>query len=417
MRPTIELLRLEPRARVFFAVLAQSALGTGAGYIALLLLAYERLPSAWAISLVLVADLIAPMLLGPVFGAAADRWSRRSCLVVADVIRGAAFLGLALVPSYPATVALAVVAGVGTGLFTPAGLAALPGLVVDRRLPAATSLYGAIADLGFTAGPALAAVVLIFASPESLMLANALTFAISAAVLARVPFASEPAAGVADGIDRKSLLREAREGIVATRGMQEIRVVIVASSAVLFCGGLFNVAELLFAREELGASAAGFSVLVALFGLGFVAGSLAGASGGDPTYVRRRFGAGLIVMGFGLLASGLAPTYVVALATFGLAGFGNGMVLVYERLLIQTGVRDAMLARVFGIKDALASWAFVLAFASAGALISLFGTRAVIASAGLAGMAVGVLATAALQPRGRRAAARTPIRGELVERP
>ena len=86
MRRTFELLRAEPRARVFFAVITQSAVGTGAGYVALLLIAYERFHSPWAISLILVADLVAPMLFGPVFGAMADRWSRRSCAVVGDGI-------------------------------------------------------------------------------------------------------------------------------------------------------------------------------------------------------------------------------------------------------------------------------------------------------------------------------------------
>ena len=33
------------------------------------------------------------MFLGPIFGAAADRWSRRGCMVVADLLRAAAFVG------------------------------------------------------------------------------------------------------------------------------------------------------------------------------------------------------------------------------------------------------------------------------------------------------------------------------------
>ena len=152
MRSIGQLLRHERRASVFFAALTQSSLGNGAGYIALLLLAFDRFESAWAISLVLVADLVPAMLLGPVFGAVADRFSRRACTVVADVLRAGAFAGIALVDSFPATLALAVVAGTGTALFTPAALAALPSLVEKERLPAATALYGAIADLGYRWG-------------------------------------------------------------------------------------------------------------------------------------------------------------------------------------------------------------------------------------------------------------------------
>ncbi len=64
MGNTLELLRLEPRARLFFGVLTQSSLGTGAGYVALLLIAYDRYRSPWAISLVLAADLLPAMFLG-----------------------------------------------------------------------------------------------------------------------------------------------------------------------------------------------------------------------------------------------------------------------------------------------------------------------------------------------------------------
>ena len=110
MRDVIGLLRAEPRARLFFLALTQSSLGNGAAYVALLLLAYERLDSAWAISLVLLADLLPAMLLGPVFGAAADRWSRRWCMVGADVIRAVAFIGIAVVDQFGLTLAFAALA-------------------------------------------------------------------------------------------------------------------------------------------------------------------------------------------------------------------------------------------------------------------------------------------------------------------
>src|SRR5947209_4961102 len=100
MSEAIALLRSERRARVFFAALAQSSLGTGAAYVGLLVIAYERLHSPWAISLVLLADFVPAMFLAPFFGAAADRWSRRWCAVSADIIRAGAFGGIALVDSF-----------------------------------------------------------------------------------------------------------------------------------------------------------------------------------------------------------------------------------------------------------------------------------------------------------------------------
>jgi MFS family permease len=397
VRRTLDLLRHERLARVYFAVLGQSALGNGAGYIALLVVAYERYHSAWAISLILVADLVPAGLFGPILGAAADRWSRRNCLVLSDIIRGAAFLAIALVDGFPATVALALLAGVGTGLFNPASLAALPSLVSPERLPAATALYGALTDVGFILGPALAALLLLLGGPETILFANAATFAISAVLLSRLSFGAVPVREDGEVGPRPGLLREAKEGLGALAGMAAVRTVVIASGAMLLAAGLFNVAELPFAKSELDVGSAGFAALTAVYGLGFVGGSLSGSRGGEPRVLKQRFLGGLALVGAGFLASAFAPVLVAALAAFALAGIGNGLLLVYERLLIQTTVDDSLMARVFGVRDGLSAWAFVAAFLTAGALIEAFGVREVLAIAGIGALLVWAVSGFALR--------------------
>jgi len=406
---TLDLLRHERTARVYFAVLAQSALGNGAAYIALIVVAYDRFHSAWAISLILVADLLPAGLFGPILGAAADRWSRRGCLVVSDVLRGVAFLGIALVDGYPATVALALLAGLGTGLFNPASLAAIPSLVRPERLPAATALYGAITDLGFILGPALAALLLLRGGPEVILFANAATFALSALVLTQLRFGAAPTV-VDESSPRPGLLREARDGLAALAGMSAVRTVILASGAMLLAAGLFNVAELPFAKEELDAGAAGFGALTAIYGLGFVGGSLSGSRGGEPVILKRRFLGGLALVGAGFVACGFAPVLVAAMPAFAIAGIGNGVLLVYERLLIQTTVDDAVMARVFGVRDGLSAWAFTVAFLTAGALIEVFGVRAVLVIAGGGALLVWAVSRFALRHAWEAPSASQPAR-------
>jgi MFS family permease len=406
VRGVVSLLRAEPRARLFYLALAQSALGNGAAYVALLLVAYDRWASPWAISLVLLADLLPAMLLGPVFGAMADRWSRRWCAVAADVIRAVAFIGIAVVDVFAATVVFAVLAGAGTALFTPATLAGLPSLVSKERLPAATSLYGAIADLGFTAGPGIAAAILVVAGAEELLLANGVTFLVSAVILLGIPFGARPLGEEhAPGRVVASLVREARQGLGVVARMRDIRVVIAGGSAALFFAGAFNVAELPFATDTLDASDAGYSVLVAVFGLGFIAGSLMGSGGGTAELLRRRFVLGGLLMGAGFVASAVAPGLLVALLTFAVAGFGNGLLLVHERLMVQEFVPDAVMGRAFGVKDALASWAFGVAFIAAGGLLTLFAPRTLIGMAGAGVMLVALVSAVALLRQGAPAPA------------
>jgi MFS family permease len=375
MTEAIALLRSEPRARVFFAVLAQSSLGTGAAYVGLLVVAYERFHSPWAISLVLLADFVPSMLLGPLLGAIADRWSRRWCAVAADGIRAVAFIGIGVVGSFPATVGLALAAGIGTALFRPAALAALPSLVGKGRSAAATSLYGAITDFGHTVGPAVAAALLAAVGPEDLLVANGATFAVSGAVLSRLSFGDVVTSDEPADAAPSSLFRETREGLRSTMGMPGIRIVIATAAGAMFFGGAFNVAELPFATTDLGTTPSGYSILVAVFGLGFVGGSLRGAAGGDAPVLKRRFLDGILLTGAGGLVAGAAPNLALAVAGFAVGGFGNGLLVVHQRLLFLSQVRPALQGRVFAVADGFVSWGFALAYVSAGGLAALVGAR------------------------------------------
>lgn len=397
MRRSLELLRHEPRARAFFAAHAQSSIGNGVAYVALLLLAIDRFPSPLSLTLVLLADFLPAMLLGPFFGAAADRWSRRLCAVASDVARAAAFVGIALVDSFGATLALAVLAGMGTGLYTPTVLAGLPRLIDESRLPAATSLYGALDDFGHMIGPAVAGAILLVAGPETLMTLNGVTFAISALVLLRVPLGDRRSAVTDEGGRRVSLLSEARSGLGSAARMAGVRTVLLSSAAVILFAGMLNVGELLLARDELGAGDSGFALLVATFGVGIIGGSLAGGRGGSAATLKRRFLAGMVATAAGLAAAGLAPEYALALGAFLLTGIGNGLVLVHVRLIIQTTVPDRVRGRIFGVRDALDSWAFAGAFVAAGALVAVVGTRSLFLIAGAGTLVVWAVAALALR--------------------
>jgi len=376
MTAALALLRGERQARRFFAAHTQSSLGTGAAYVALLLLAYNRFHSPWAITLVLLADFLPAIALGPLLGAAVDRFGRRRCAVIADAARALAFAGIWLAPSFALTVAFALVAGVGTALFKPAVLAGLPNLVDDERLPAATSLYGAIADLGHTLGPALAGAALLVTGPRELLLANAITFAVSAVLIARVDLGAPAAAG-----ERKpSLFAEARDGISVTLRIPSVRTLMIGSSLAILAAGMTNVGELQLAKTSLHAGDAGFSIFVALSGVGIVAGSLVAVSGKGA--LRRRYLLGLVAMAAGMLVAGLAPVFAIAAVAFVGLGGGNGLASVSEQLLIQRTVPQDLLGRAFGVKSALISSAFAASLLLGGLVASLVGARALFAIAG-----------------------------------
>jgi MFS family permease len=384
----------EPRARWFLAAHVQSAIGSGAADVALVVIAYDRLRSPWAIALVLLADFLPGMALGPIFGAVADRWSRKGCAILADVVRAAAFVGIGVVHSFGATVALALLGGVGTALFSPAVLAALPTLAAPERGAAVTSLYGATRDLGRTLGPLVAAAAFPLIGVAHLMVVNGATFAASALALAFLSFGPAVSAGSHGGY--RKLLTEAREGLTVTWRMPGVRVVLWASTAIIVFAAMVNVGELLLARK-LGAGPSGFAVLMVAFGLGVVSGSLAGARGGPLHELKSRYVAGLLLVGAAVAALAVTPTYGAALLGFFAMGVGNGVVVVQERLIFHAAIEDRLMGRAFALLETLGAWGFAAAYGAAAALIAALGIRGMFGVAGAGGVAVWVMAAVSLR--------------------
>src|SRR4051794_6191602 len=378
--------RSERRARWFFAAHLQNALGTGAGYVALLVLAYDRIGSAWGATAVLLADLVPAMLLGPALGRAIDRSGRLRCAMLADLVGGLAFAGIVFAHGAIPLVALALVAGVGSALFRPATCALLPAIVDERRLGAANGLFGAVRESGQLLGPALAAGVLLFARPEAIIGFNAVTCAVSMLMLSRLrghvrPVAPDDDATTSIGV--RGLLRE-----------PVIRSLVATSGAVMLVAGATNVAELVIAQRDLGAGSTGFALLVSAFGCGMLAGSLLGARddtaprdsltapGRDGDDVTRRYLTAIALLGLGLLGTGAAPALPFAMLAFALAGVGNGLFLVAVRVLMQRRIPEHLHGRAFGLQDAVDSWGFGAAILAGGALATSLGGRATFLLAG-----------------------------------
>lgn len=372
MKGMYDMWKHERRARWFFAAHAQGALGAGAGYIALLVLAYERIGSAWGATAVLLADLLPAMLLGPLLGAAIDRTSRLGGAILADVIRAAAFGALVFTHSTGAMIALALLAGFGTALFRPSTWALLPGLVAPTRLAPATGMFNAVRDTGQLLGPVAAAGLLVVASPAAVLGVNAITFGLSALLLLRLRGHIRAAAAPAEDGAPVSL-----RGVLRDR---YVRIMIGTSATVTLCAATMNVGELVLAQKDLKAGATGFALLVSVYGFGLIVGALcAGRDGGDA---RLCYFAGLGGLAAGMLSTAFAPNLGFALFTFGFTGAANGLFSTSNRILLTRAIPEHVHGRAFGLVDSLDCWGFGLAVIAGGALATAAGGRAIFAVSG-----------------------------------
>jgi MFS family permease len=392
MKRIVDLFRQEPGARVFFAALGCGALGGGASYVAVMLVAYERLGSAWAASAVLLADVLPGMLLGPVIGTWLDRRDRLRSAMVSDVVRAAALGAMVFAPGAVSLVALALVMGLAGTVFRPAAFALLPATVAEERRMAATALWGAMSDAGMRVGPALAGGVLVLGGAGALLGATAALFTASAVLLARTRLASVPE----QEQDEVSLAAGTREGLRFVARDRVLRVTITGTGVIVLASGMMNVVEVLLAERELGVGGTGFAAMVAVFGIGAVLGSLAGARSETLPALKRGYLGGLVVLAAGLLGSALAPNLGVVLVSFFITGFGSSTSMTHDRGMLQHLVPAQMLSRAHALVGTLESWGFAGAALLGGTLATLLGARGVFAVSGASLLIVSTAAAVAL---------------------
>jgi len=371
-------LRANPPLRRLLGAWAQSCLGTGAGYVALLLLTYHHLHSSWALAAVLLADFLPAIVLGAWFGALADRFPRRPLIILANVVQAVAFIALAFAGGAAAILSLALLAGIGNALQRPALRSALP-VVAGEQAQVAAALYDTCRWVGITLGPALAAGLFALWGVGLPLALNGVSFALAAVLVATIPIDSRAprAAGAPDGEEPPGAPSGLRAGLAAAFAIPGIATVVACSAGSIVAGGLLNVCEPIFATRALHGSASDYALLVACYGVGMVAASSLVARRGDVAeqLMLRRYLAALTLTAAGMAGTAFAGSVLAAALTFAGTGYANALLLVSESQLIQTRVPPAVQGRLFGSKDTVEGAAFLLGLLAAGALVGVAGVR------------------------------------------
>lgn len=249
-----------------------SVLGNGFARVALAF-AVLALPGAGPgrLSLVLACQALPQLVFILVGGVIADRMSRARLMALADVLGAGAYTGLAalVLSGYapiPAMCLLAVAAGTASALFGPAMDGLMPLVVPTDRLQQANGLLRVGTNSAMLLGLSLSGVTVALVGPGWALALNAASFAVSAALTARLPVPARP--------PRKSSgWADLREGWREFASRQWLWVV-VAQWSIVVAALNANVGVLgpLTADRYLGGARA-WSIIVAAQALGTIAGA------------------------------------------------------------------------------------------------------------------------------------------------
>jgi len=135
--------------------------------IAIMLYVYEITLSITAMTLVLAAQTIPWIIVGPIAGVFADRISRKAIMVGADIIRGISILILPFIPNLYGIAALAFILGAASATFVAPRSAAIPEITGLRLYVKAISLSQLVFQTLAVLGPLFAAPIYIMLGPST----------------------------------------------------------------------------------------------------------------------------------------------------------------------------------------------------------------------------------------------------------
>jgi MFS family permease len=341
-----------------------SRLGIQAFAIAMLFWIKHATDSATAMGVLMMLSNLPAVILGPIGGTLADRYSRRAIILASETLNGVAVLSLAvLMFSAPDATDIILIwlfivslfGAIVSSFFNPAMSAAIPDLVPADRVNAANSLSQSAAQIAVFIGQGIGGTLFRLLGAPILFLINGLTYLYSAACvwLIRIPQTIPPRPG--DGREQfaifKNDLRAGLRYVWSTRGLREL---VILSALLNFFSAPIIVLLPFYIEDTLKVSVDWYGAMLAVYGIGSVIGyglgalKLAGRA-------RSRVMIALILveaLGYSLLGWARDPISALALALIG--GGVGGLVGILITTLLQITTPGEIRGRVFGFLATIA---------------------------------------------------------------
>jgi len=377
-RPDLRQLLRRPAYRRLWLARTVSQVGDVAQFTTLALLLVALTGSGLGVSGAVLAEIAPALLLAPLAGSLVDRLPRVQVMVAADLARVLLTGALALRHD-SAPVAYAVAFGLSRGqvFFSPAAQSLLPSVVHDDELVAANSgIWTAAVTAQILIAP-VAALLAVHVGFGPAFAVNAVSFALSAAVLRglREPARTRP-------VQVTSPFAHAREGLTALAALPLLKALAAGQILAALSAGATSALLVVLAQDRLGGGSS-FGVLVAAIGAGAALGPLLLLRRvRDPRRPLFVFGPYAIrgIVDLVLAAATSVPLAACALLFYGLStSTGN----VTFSSLIQSRIPEDLRGRAFAGFDMLWQTGRLLSLLGGGLLADAVGIQAVYLLGGL----------------------------------
>jgi predicted MFS family arabinose efflux permease len=357
-------------------------LGDAIGVVALAVLVFDRTQAVAPTAGFFLTAKFLPALLATGLVAHLDRLSLRRVLPALYAAEAVVFGILAFMADDDRFVlALVLLLGLVDGTLAITGRGLTRGAVAATLQPANLISEGnALMNLGFAVasvgGAALGGALIAAFGLAAALVVDAASFLFIAIMLATS--AHLPRLEHADSQPWRERLGD---GLRFARGHRLVRAVLFGQALALLCFTLIIPIEVIYAKESLGTTSAGFGVLLSAWGAGIVLGSLL------FLVLKNRSGFLVIVIssaavGAAYLAMASAQTLLVACLISVVGGAGNGIQWVAVMTALQQVTPQEYQARMAGLLESIGAAVPGLGYLAGGAIVVLTSPRSAYAIAG-----------------------------------
>lgn len=357
----LELLRKNTGFRQLWFGQVVSQLGDWFNTIALYTIILNLTGSGRDIGLMMVARFLPSFVFGSLSGVLADRFSRRSIMIISDLLRALVVLGFLFVRRadqlwilYVLTIAQLAL----STFFEPAKTAAIPSIVSDRELVAANAISSVTWSIMLTLGAAIGGIITGWFGTDVAFVLDALTYLLSAALITRVRLPKRPRRPKQKlTLSRLLGISETIEGARYVKQRPRVLALLLVKPAWGLGGGIITLLAI-FGEKIFpvgGSPATGIGVLFAARGIGTAVGPIVARriAGEGKARMQNSIGIAFLIGGLFYVTFGATSNFIFALLVLGIAHCGGSILWVFSTVLLQRGVEDQFRGRVFAAELAL----------------------------------------------------------------
>jgi len=306
----------------------------------------------------IICGFLPTFFLSPFAGVWADRYNRKTIIILADLFIAVTTLFMAILfklryQSIGLLFVMSAFRAIGAGVQNPAVGAFIPQIVPEDKLTKVNGANGSIQAVITLVSPMIGGVLLTMSTLEAIFFIDVFTAA--AAVFTLLLFLKVPAHAKAQKTQESSYFKDLHEGIVYIWNHSYVKKYFIFCTFFFFLLAPIAFLTPLQVTRSFGSDVWRLTAIEVAFSIGMILGGIVIASWGGFSNRIYTMALASFITGICTLALGVVPLFWVYLSIMGIVGTTIPLFNTPSTVLLQEKVGADFLGRIFGVLNMIAS--------------------------------------------------------------